>query len=178
MINPAGVQHQIHGNVLQTTSRALKEEVHTEPRKNTVVTQEWGAYPILNFRDVPVIEVVTLPRQHEPPLGAGESSSVPGTAAIANAIFDATGVRFREPPFTPERVRAALQSQAGAADGPAPFKTPQNEAPTMPQGVRWPQALPAWSRVGMVLAGLVGTTLALLGWRASIAPVQYSPSSL
>ena len=178
MINPAGVQHQIHGNVLQTTSRALKEEVQIEPRKNTVVAQEWGAYPILNFRDVPVIEVVTLPRQHEPPLGAGESSSVPGTAAIANAIFDATGVRFREPPFTPERVRAALQSQAGATDGPAPHPAPPAESQPMPQGVRWPQALPTWSRVGVVLAGVVGTTLALLGWRASIAPVQYSPSSL
>jgi nicotinate dehydrogenase subunit B len=103
---------------------------------------------------------------------------VPGTAAIANAIFDATGVRFREPPFTPERVRAALQSQAGATDDPAPFKAPQTVPPTMPQGVRWPQALPAWSRVGVVLAGVVGTTLALLGWRASIAPVQYSPQQL
>jgi nicotinate dehydrogenase subunit B len=178
MINPAGVQQQIHGNVLQTTSRALKEELQIEPRKNTVATQEWGSYPILNFRDVPVIEVVTLPRQNEAPLGAGESSSVPGTAAIANAIFDATGVRFREPPFTPERVRAALQSQAISPEVTPSEKTTQPPTPLMPEGVRWPLSLPRWSRVGALLAGLIGTTMALLGGRAVIAPLHYSPSAL
>ena len=76
---------------------------------------EWGSYPILNFRDVPVVEVVTMPRPGEPPLGVGESSSIPGTAAIANAIFDATGVRFRQPPFTPEVVRAALNPYPNSA---------------------------------------------------------------
>ncbi len=109
MINPAGVQHQIHGNVIQTTSRALKESMPVEPIKNTVTAQEWGTYPILNFREVPIIDVVMIPRPNEQPQGAGESSSVPGTAAIANAIYDATGIRFREPPFTPEKVRAAFQ---------------------------------------------------------------------
>ena len=109
MINPAGVKHQIHGNVIQTTSRALKESMSIEPVKNTVITQEWGSYPILNFREVPIIDVVMIPRPNEQAQGAGESSSVPGPAAIANAIFDATGIRFREPPFTPEKVRAALQ---------------------------------------------------------------------
>ena len=178
MINPAGVQQQIHGNVLQTTSRALKEELQIEPRKNTVATQEWGSYPILNFRDVPVIEVVTLPRQHEAPLGAGESSSVPGTAAIANAIFDATGVRFREPPFTPERVRAALQSQTISPEVTPPEKATQPQTPLMPEGVRWPVSLPRWSRVGALLAGVIGTTMALLGGRVVIAPVHYSPSAL
>jgi nicotinate dehydrogenase subunit B len=143
-----------------------------------VATQEWGSYPILNFRDVPVIEVVTLPRQHEAPLGAGESSSVPGTAAIANAIFDATGVRFREPPFTPERVRAALQIQAISAEVTPPEKATQPPTPLMPEGVRWPLSLPRWSRVGALLAGLIGTTMALLGGRAVIAPLHYSPSAL
>ncbi|WP_246766451.1 hypothetical protein, partial [Bordetella pertussis] len=57
---------------------------------------------------VPPIEVVLMPRQDQPPMGAGESASVPGAAALANALFDATGRRFRELPFTPERVRAAL----------------------------------------------------------------------
>ena len=95
MVNPAGVQHQVHGNVMQTTSRALKERVRVDPSTNVVASREWGSYPILSFREVPVIEVMTMPRPGEPPLGAGESSSVPGTAAIANAIFDATGVRFR-----------------------------------------------------------------------------------
>ncbi|RIX74797.1 xanthine dehydrogenase family protein molybdopterin-binding subunit, partial [Acidovorax cavernicola] len=124
MINPAGVEHQVHGNVIQTTSRALKEQVQFAPQQpgearggaqlpgvlpsGVVASREWGSYPIINFRDVPVIEVMHMPRPGEPSLGAGESSSVPGTAAIANAIFDATGVRFRAPPFTPETVLAEL----------------------------------------------------------------------
>ena len=121
LINPAGVEHQIHGNVLQTTSRALKEKVRFAPpagegdvarpgvpAAGVVASREWGGYPILSFREVPVVEVMHMPRPGEAPLGVGESSSVPGTAAIANAIFDATGVRFRAPPFTPEVVRAAL----------------------------------------------------------------------
>jgi nicotinate dehydrogenase subunit B len=108
MVNPAGVTHQVHGNVVQTTSRALTEQVAVEPERGAVTSREWGSYPILSFRQVPVIEVVVRPRPGELILGAGESSSVPGTAAIANAIFDATGVRFRQPPFTPEVVRAAL----------------------------------------------------------------------
>ncbi|MEO6030536.1 MAG: c-type cytochrome, partial [Burkholderiaceae bacterium] len=99
-----------------TTSRALKERVRTDPGTNLPAAREWGAYPILSFREVPVVEVMMMPRPGEPPLGVGESSSVPGTAAIANAIFDATGVRFRAPPFTPEVVRAALNPLAMAAE--------------------------------------------------------------
>ncbi|ABE35290.1 cytochrome c family protein [Paraburkholderia xenovorans LB400] len=106
MVNPDGVRHQIHGNVIQATSRALKERVTFG--ENAVTSQEWGAYPILTFREVPVIDVVMMPRHGEPPMGAGESASLPGAAAIANALFDATGVRFRRPPFTPETIRAAL----------------------------------------------------------------------
>ncbi len=102
MINPDGVRHQIHGNVIQSTSRALMEEVSFE--RGAVAAREWGAYPIIPFPDVPKIDVLMLPRQDQPPLGVGESASVPSAAAIANAIFDATGVRFREPPFTPERI--------------------------------------------------------------------------
>ncbi|WP_025596635.1 molybdopterin cofactor-binding domain-containing protein [Burkholderia sp. WSM2230] len=105
-INPDGVRHQIHGNVIQATSRALKERVTFSD--NAVTSQEWGAYPILTFREVPVIDVVMMPRHGEPPMGAGESASLPGAAAIANALYDATGVRFRRPPFTPETIRAAL----------------------------------------------------------------------
>jgi len=106
MVNPKGVEQQVHGNVLQTTSRALKERVDIDPDTRTVASLEWGSYPILSFREVPVVEVLLMPRPGEAPLGVGESASVPGTAAIANAIFDATGVRFRQPPFTPEVVRA------------------------------------------------------------------------
>jgi nicotinate dehydrogenase subunit B len=119
MVNPAGVQHQVHGNVLQTTSRALKERVPLDPVTQLPTAREWGAYPILSFREVPVVEVMLMPRPDEPPMGAGESSSVPGTAAIANAIFDATGVRFRQPPFTPEVVRAALNPLPAPGGGAA-----------------------------------------------------------
>lgn len=126
MVNPAGVTHQVHGNVVQTTSRALKEQVTVEPERGAVTSREWGSYPILSFRQVPVIEVVVPPRPGEPILGAGESSSVPGTAAIANAIFDATGVRFRQPPFTPEAVRAALNP---LTDARGPLVPSHSQAP-------------------------------------------------
>lgn len=106
MINPDGVRHQIHGNVIQTVSRVLKERVRFTD--GMVASREWGSYPMLTFPELPDIDVVLMPRQGEPPLGAGESASVPGPAAIANALFDATGVRFYAPPFTPEVVRAAL----------------------------------------------------------------------
>ncbi|VWM03868.1 xanthine dehydrogenase family protein molybdopterin-binding subunit [Burkholderia lata] len=107
MINPDGVRHQIHGNVIQILSRTLKERVRFADGK--VASREWASYPILTFAEVPDVDVVLMPRQGEPPLGAGESASVPGPAAVANALFDATGVRFYSPPFTPETIRAALR---------------------------------------------------------------------
>lgn len=109
MINPDGVRHQIHGNVLQAISRMLKEQVTFGT--DAVSSLEWGAYPILTFADVPPVEVVLMDRQEEPPLGAGESATVPGAAAIANALFDATGARFRNPPFTPQSVLDALRGR-------------------------------------------------------------------
>ncbi|MCA3836889.1 MAG: xanthine dehydrogenase family protein molybdopterin-binding subunit, partial [Burkholderia sp.] len=95
------------GNVIQVLSRTLKERVRFADGK--VASREWASYPILTFAEVPDVDVVLMPRQGEPPLGAGESASVPGPAAVANALFDATGVRFYAPPFTPETVRAALR---------------------------------------------------------------------
>jgi nicotinate dehydrogenase subunit B len=177
LINPAGVQHQIHGNVVQTTSRALTEQVALNPVNNTVAALEWGAYPILNFRDVPVIEVVTMARPGEPPLGAGESSSVPGTAAIANAIFDATGVRFRQPPFTPEVIRAALNP---APDREAARLQPVSEPAVspLPATAVWPRKRKAWARGGAVLASVFGIAAALLGWRPAIAPVAASSATI
>ena len=109
IVNPAGVVHQIHGNVLQTISRTLKEYVRFDSRG--VTSLEWGAYPILTFPEVPEIEVLMMPALGNPPLGVGESTSVPGPAAIANAIFDATGVRLREAPFLPERLKAAIAAR-------------------------------------------------------------------
>lgn len=115
MVNPAGVKHQVHGNVLQVTSRTLMEKVTFDA--DGVSSLEWGAYPILRFTDMPDIDVVLMPANGNPPLGAGESASVPGPAAIANAIFDATGIRLREAPFTPERVKAALAALDQSATG-------------------------------------------------------------
>ncbi|WP_404994772.1 molybdopterin cofactor-binding domain-containing protein [Cupriavidus pauculus] len=103
MVNPDGVRHQIHGNVVQTLSRVLREQVRFDDQG--VASREWGSYPIIAFPDVPHIEVLLMPRQGESPLGAGESASLPGAPAIANALFDATGVRFTRAPFTPEAVR-------------------------------------------------------------------------
>ena len=168
VVNPAGVEHQVHGNVLQTTSRALKEQLRIDSTTQLPASREWGSYPILSFREVPVIEVMQMPRPGEPPLGVGESSSVPGTAAIANAIFDATGVRLRQPPFTPEVVRAALNP----TPLPSASATPSGATPALPQ----PPADAPWPRrrklkVGALLAGAFGVVLGLLGWRPSIAPV-------
>ncbi len=106
MINPAGVRHQIHGNVIQSISRVLKEQVGFDAQG--VSSLEWGAYPVLRFDEVPDITVHVMPHEGRPPLGVGESASVPSAAAIANAVHDATGIRFREVPLTPQRVRAAL----------------------------------------------------------------------
>lgn len=108
VVNPDGVRHQIHGNVNQTLSRSLLEKVSFNDAG--VASREWGGYPIIGFKDLPPIDVLLIPRQDEPPMGAGESASVPGPAAIANALFDATGRRFYEAPFTPDAVRAVLNA--------------------------------------------------------------------
>ncbi len=106
VVNPDGVRHQIHGNVIQTLSRSLLEKVAFNGEG--VASREWGSYPIIGFKALPPIEVLLMPRQDEPPMGAGESASVPGPAALANALFDATGQRFYQAPFTPDMVRSVL----------------------------------------------------------------------
>jgi nicotinate dehydrogenase subunit B len=174
MINPDGVRHQIHGNVVQSTSRALMEEVSFD--RTAVATREWGAYPIIKFPDVPKIDVLMLPRQDQPPLGVGESASVPSAAAIANAIYDATGVRFREPPFTPERILRGLgESQVVRKALPAPA-----HAPTAPLN-RWlnpfKAPLGAWATIAAVCAAAIGIGAAVLPWRA-IAPIARPDASV
>src|SRR5438094_2439143 len=167
MINPEGVRHQIHGNVIQSTSRALMEEVSFD--RNSVTAREWVAYPIIKFPDVPKIDVLMLPRQDQPPLGVGESASVPSAAAIANAIFDATGVRFRELPFTPERILRGLHGEGYAAPGtlpaPAPSPAPQDE---------WQNPFAKrrglFAGIAAVFAATIAVGTAVLPWRA-IAPV-------
>jgi nicotinate dehydrogenase subunit B len=106
IINPDGLRNQIEGNVVQAVSRTLKEEVRFA--RNGVSSLDWETYPILTFEEVPEVEIVLINRPHEPALGVGEASTAPVPAAIANAIFDAAGIRLREVPFTPERVAAAL----------------------------------------------------------------------
>jgi len=193
--------------VIQTTSRALKEEVQFAAQQQqgagssggaqlpgvlpsgVVASREWGSYPIINFREVPVIEVMHMPRPGEPSLGAGESSSVPGTAAIANAIFDATGVRFREPPFTPEKVLAALnreflpplpgegggggerRSKGGAAVPPSPPSPGRGRSKT---DAPWPARKGLWATSAALFIGGIGLIAGLLGWRSAIAPVSLS----
>lgn len=117
VVNPDGVRHQIQGNVIQMLGRTLKERVSFDTQGVTAL--EWGAYPIATFADVPEIVVLQMPRQDEPPMGAGESSSVPAPAAIANALFDATGRRFYCAPFTPDVIVAALRLPAWQPDSAA-----------------------------------------------------------
>ncbi|HYH13318.1 MAG TPA: molybdopterin cofactor-binding domain-containing protein [Thermomicrobiales bacterium] len=105
IINPDGVANQVEGNVIQGVSRALKERVTWDEHEVTSLT--WETYPILTFPEVPEIEVALIDRRGEPSLGAGEPAICTVTAAIGNAIFDATGVRLRDIPFTPDRVREA-----------------------------------------------------------------------
>lgn len=112
MVNPSGVRHQIHGNVVQTLSRTLKEKVAFNALG--VASREWGSYPIAGFKEIPPIDVLLMERQDQPPMGAGESASVPGPAAIANALFDATGVRFYQAPFTPDVVRQSCAQTRAA----------------------------------------------------------------
>ncbi len=106
IINPDGVKNQIEGNVIQSLSRTLKEEVQFDERHVTSV--DWQTYPILTFSEVPEVEIVLINHPDQPAVGAGEPSTVTTAAAVANAIFDATGIRLRQIPFTPERVKAAL----------------------------------------------------------------------
>ncbi|MCJ7583733.1 MAG: molybdopterin-dependent oxidoreductase [Anaerolineales bacterium] len=106
IINPDGLKNQIEGNAIQSLSRALKEEVKFDEWR--VKSVDWDSYPILTFSEVPEVEIVLINRPNQPALGAGEPSTITTAAAVANAIFDATGARLRQIPFTPERVKAAL----------------------------------------------------------------------
>ena len=107
VINPDGLKNQIEGNIIQGVSRALMEEVKFD--STGITSLDWRTYPVIRFPDIPEIDIVLINRPEMPALGGGEPSSAPIAAAIANAIFDATGVRLREAPFTPERVLAGLK---------------------------------------------------------------------
>ena len=110
IVNPDGLSNQIEGNVIQGVSRTLLEEVQFDAAG--VKNLDWASYPIIRYQDVPEVQVVLINRTEMQPLGGGEPSIVPVPAAIANAVFDATGVRLRDVPLTAERVLAALQVDA------------------------------------------------------------------
>jgi CO/xanthine dehydrogenase Mo-binding subunit len=105
IINPDGLRNQIEGNMVQTTSRTLLEEVKFDRSK--VTSLDWASYPILRHPDVPEVVMDLVERQTEKPWGAGEPSAAVVPSAIANAVFDATGKRMRSVPFTPEKFLAA-----------------------------------------------------------------------
>jgi CO/xanthine dehydrogenase Mo-binding subunit len=107
IVNPDGVTNQIEGGLIQSLSWTLKEQVHFDEQQ--VVSTDWASYPILGFGEAPPVEVVLINRPNAPFLGTGEASQGPTGAALANAVFDATGVRMRQLPLTPERVLAALK---------------------------------------------------------------------
>lgn len=108
IINPDGLQNQIDGCVIQGIGRALKEEITFDA--NGVTSLDWSTYSIMGFADIPLIEIELIDRPDQLPKGAGEPAICPVAAAVANAIFDATGARLRQAPYTPARVLAAIQA--------------------------------------------------------------------
>jgi len=107
VINPDGLINTIEGNIVQGVSRTLWEEVKFDNKAVTSI--DWMTYPILDITETPqVIDIVIIDHPELPPTGAGEPSIRPVAAAIANAIFDATGVRIRRVPFSPDRVKQSL----------------------------------------------------------------------
>lgn len=107
VINPELLKLTIEGNICQALSRATLEEVKFDTRNVTSV--DWMTYPILDMTQKPdSVEIHLINRQDVPPSGAGEGSMRPVTAAVANAIYDATGIRIRQAPFTPDRIKAGL----------------------------------------------------------------------
>jgi CO/xanthine dehydrogenase Mo-binding subunit len=105
IINPDGLRNQIEGNVIQTVSRTLKEELKFN--RSAVTSVDWASYPILTFPEIPEIAIDLVDRPTSPPWGAGEPSAAVVPSAISNAVFDAIGARLRSVPFTPDKVKAA-----------------------------------------------------------------------
>jgi CO/xanthine dehydrogenase Mo-binding subunit len=105
-VNPDGITNQIEGGIIQSTSWTLKEAVSFD--RTRVKTRSWADYPILRFEEVPQVDVLLLNQPGQPYLGVGEGSQGPTVAAIGNAIFNATGKRLRDLPFTPGVVKKTL----------------------------------------------------------------------
>ncbi len=103
VVNPDGLSNQLEGGFIQAASMTLKEQVRYHA--DGILSVDWDTYPILTFSEAPRVETLILNRPGAPFLGSGEASLGPTPAAIANAVFDAVGVRLRQIPFLPERVK-------------------------------------------------------------------------
>ena len=108
-VNPGNIENQISGQLVQTVSRVLKEEITFNT--TNVTSLDWDSYPILRFEEVPEVTPIVVQRLNDRSTGAGEEVMAGAAAAIANAFFDATGVRMEEFPLTPARVLAALKGK-------------------------------------------------------------------
>ena len=108
MINPDNIINQVEGGLVQSVSWTLKEEVKFDD--TSVLSRDWASYPILTFTEVPSVEVALIDRPGEAYLGTGETSQGPTGAAIANAVFDASGARMTRLPMTPDRVKEAIDN--------------------------------------------------------------------
>ena len=102
IVNPDGVRAQIEGGIVQSASWTLKEEVQIE--SSQIATRDWATYPILRFDEVPEIEIDLIDRPDQKSVGVGETAQGPTAAAIANAVFHATGRRMRRLPLHPATI--------------------------------------------------------------------------
>lgn len=110
VINPDGVKNQVEGGTIQATSWALHEQVTFDEK--IVTSSDWSTYPVLTFPEAPEVDVIVISQPQLPAKGIGEPVTVPVSSAIANALYDATGVRVRTLPLTPENVKAELEKAA------------------------------------------------------------------
>ena len=108
IINPDGLRNQIEGNVVQTVGRTLFEEILFD--RSTVTSRDWESYRTIRFPEVPAIAIDLIDRPGEKPWGAGEPTAAVVPSAIATAVFDATGIRLRSVPFTPQKVQKAMKA--------------------------------------------------------------------
>jgi nicotinate dehydrogenase subunit B len=110
VVDADGAINQLEGGALQAASWALLEAAQLGPQG--IVSDDWTRYPIMKFSDMPQVSVALMPGDGHPSLGAGECSAGPTCAAIANAIFDAIGVRVRSMPFNPDNLLRAINNDA------------------------------------------------------------------
>ena len=106
VVNPDGIRNQTEGGILQAASWTINEEVRFDA--TSITTRDWTTYPVMRFSDAPDVDVDVIVRPKEPPVGVGEAVAGPTAAAIGNALYDASGVRVRDMPFTRDRLAGAL----------------------------------------------------------------------